>query len=89
VLTLFAVNPTPAPVTRPLDLSAFGDGEQVLTMWTLADSEEEGEPDVTNSFAAPTRVSVAESKQRVTSGKFEYRFPPLSLTVIRLTVKRS
>jgi alpha-L-arabinofuranosidase len=86
VLTLFAVNGTPADVTRPLDLSAFGGGGQEVAVWTLADRRRAGEPDVANSFADPDRVAPVRSSLRVASARFTYRFPALSLTVLRWRV---
>jgi alpha-N-arabinofuranosidase len=83
VVTLFAVNGTRADVTRPLDLSAFGKAGQELAVWTLADRHRAGEPDVTNSFAEPERVSPVRSTLAVSSPRFRCRFPALSLTVLR------
>jgi alpha-N-arabinofuranosidase len=85
-LTLFAVNPTRTETARALDLSAFGKDGQELTVWTLADRQAAGEPDVANSFGDPVRVVPVRSTRRVASARFEYRFPPLSLTVIRWRV---
>ena len=56
-----------------------------MTVWTLGDSKMAGEPDVTNSFGEPTRIDVKQSR-RVgdhCSAKFDFDFPPLSLTVIK------
>jgi alpha-N-arabinofuranosidase len=86
-LTLFAVNATTRDVTRPLDLSAFGEGGQEATVWTLTDTRHAGEPDVANSFAEPDRVVPVETKFRAASARFDYRFPALSLTVIQWRVQ--
>ncbi len=85
-VTLIAVNATLDEVVRPLDFSAFGDRGQEASVWTLADREKVGEPDVTNDFGDPERVSAKPSTFRADGPRFEYRFPPLSLTVIRWTV---
>ncbi len=82
-VTLFAVNATLGEVVRPFDFSAFGDRGQEVFVWTLADRQKAGEPDVTNSFGEPERVAPAASTFRAAGPRFEYRFPPLSLTVIR------
>jgi alpha-N-arabinofuranosidase len=82
-VTLFAVNPSANPVTRPIDFSAFGKNGQEIKVWTLADTQRAGEPDVTNGFDAPERIAPVESTQRVHGSKFDYVFPSLSLTVIR------
>jgi alpha-N-arabinofuranosidase len=87
VLTLFAVNATLHDVTRPLDLSAFGDGAREAAVWTLTDTRHAGEPDVANSFTGPERVRPVESKFKATSPRFAYRFPALSLTVLRWQLK--
>jgi alpha-N-arabinofuranosidase len=86
-LTLFAVNATLEDVTRPLDLSMFGDGAREAEVWTLTDTRHAGEPDVTNSFAEPGRVVPVASNIRAASPRFDYRFPALSLTVLRSRVR--
>jgi alpha-N-arabinofuranosidase len=85
-VTLFAVNATLEDITRPIDLTAFGDQAQEVTVWTLADKKQMGEPDVTNSFAEPERIEPVGSTFKTTSGKFEFRFPALSVTVIQWRV---
>jgi alpha-N-arabinofuranosidase len=87
MLTLFAVNSGPGAISRPLDLSAFGGERRDAEVWTLADSRRAEEPDVTNSFGAPNRVTVVESQIRARAPKFDYKFPAYSLTVIRWKVK--
>ncbi len=85
---LFAVNDGPDVVTRPLDLSAFGRSGQELDVWTLADRDASGEPDVTNSFADPERVSARRSRFEAASPRFAYRFPPFSLSVLTWKVEK-
>jgi alpha-L-arabinofuranosidase len=87
LLTLFAVNPSLEDVTRSVDLSAFGAGGQEAEVWTLADTKRAGEPDVTNSFGEPDRVTPVAGKFRAASARFDYRFPALSLTVLRWKVR--
>jgi len=87
VLTLFAVNPTLRDISRPIDLSAFGDQGQEATVWMLSDTKHAGEPDVANSFADPQRIAPVETKFKATSALFDFRFPSLSLTVIQWKVK--
>ncbi len=83
---LFSVNPTLQEITRPLDLSDFGRGGQEVEVWTLADRQQAGEPDVANSFVDPQRVSVRPSRFRTSGSRFDYCFPALSLTVLRWRV---
>ena len=87
IVTLFAVNACLSDVTRPLDLSAFGDAGQEVKVWTLADRQKAGELDVCNSFGDPERVGVTASRFQAASGRFPYRFPALSLTALRWRVK--
>jgi alpha-N-arabinofuranosidase len=87
-VVLFAVNATTADVTRPLDLSAFGAGGQEVEVWTVADTERAGEPDVTNSFANPERVHTVKSHFNAGGPRFDHRFPALSITVLRWRVPR-
>ncbi len=67
--------------------SVFGEMVHELTVWTLADRKKAGEPDVTNSFGAPERVGVVESKFKAEGGRFEYRFPALSVVVMEWGVR--
>jgi alpha-N-arabinofuranosidase len=85
---LFAVNPGLEDISRPLDFSAFGKEGQEVSVWTLADRERAGEPDVANSFADPERVRPVRSKFRAAGAKFDYRFPALSLSVLEWRVAR-
>jgi alpha-L-arabinofuranosidase len=84
---VFAVNDTLQPITRPLDFSAFhhtGVLGDEINVWTLADSKNTGEPDVTNSFGEPMRVFARQTEiSRRGAPEFPFRFPPLSLTVIK------
>jgi alpha-N-arabinofuranosidase len=88
VVTLFAVNPTLDDVARPLDLSTFGDHGQEIRAWTLADRQKAGEPDATNSFGDPERISPTASKFRADGPRFDYRFPALSMTVLQWKVEK-
>ncbi len=83
MVTIFAVNATLDDVDRPLDFTAFGGGGQTLSVWTLADRHAAGEPDVTNSFGEPERVAAVASRFRADGPRFVYRFPALSVTVLR------
>jgi alpha-N-arabinofuranosidase len=82
-VVLMAANESRAAITRPLDFSAFGQGGPIVDVWTLADTRHAGEPDVTNSFAAPERVRPVRSSFVARAARFEYVFPPLSLSVLR------
>jgi alpha-N-arabinofuranosidase len=85
-VVLFAVNPSLQDITRPLDQSAFGGDGQEVEVWTLADGRQAGEPDAANNFADPERIRVRSSRFRTSGARFEYRFPALSLTVLRWQV---
>jgi alpha-N-arabinofuranosidase len=85
---LLAVNPGPDELVRELDLTAFGDGAQEAETWTLRDRKHAREPDAVNSFDEPERIAPDRAQFRASSGRFDYRFPPLSLTVLRWRVQR-
>jgi hypothetical protein len=68
-------------------LTAFGDATQEVEVWTLADRQKAGEPDVSNNFGDPERVAAMASRFKAESGRFTYHFPALSLTVLRWRVK--
>ncbi len=84
---LFAVNDALEPITRPLDFSAFaGDagGAHRVVVWTLSDQKNAGEPDATNNFAEPERIVSRQTEViSPTSPRFSFRFPALSLSVLR------
>jgi alpha-N-arabinofuranosidase len=86
-VVLLAVNDGPEPVSRPLDFSAFGRDGQDVEVWTLEDTRHSGEPDATNGFADPERIAPRRSTFHAAAPKFEYRFPALSLTVVRWRVR--
>jgi len=86
-VVLFVVNDTLSAATCPLDFSAFGSNGQSVAVWTLTDRQHAGEPDVANSFAEPERVVPVQATFRAHAARFDYPFPPLSLTVLRWKVK--
>jgi alpha-L-arabinofuranosidase len=87
VVTLFAVNATLEDVVRPVDYSPWGELEDEVATWTLTDRKHAGEPDATNSFGEPERISPVARTYKAGGTKFEYRFPALSLTVLKRIVK--
>lgn len=84
-LTLFAINEQQVPVVRKIDLSALGSPGEA-EVWTLTDRRHAGQPDVSNSFEEPDRVSPVGSRCRLADG---VTLEPLSLTVLRVPVKAS
>jgi hypothetical protein len=80
------VNLTLNEITRPLDFSACGNAGQEVEVIRLTDTKHAGEPDAMNNFAELKRVIPVESKFAASAPKFEYRFAPLSLTVLRWKV---
>ncbi|MCX6924356.1 MAG: hypothetical protein NT154_14250 [Verrucomicrobia bacterium] len=82
-LTIFAVNDTGDEIARTLDLTGLRLASQKASVWTLADRERAGEPDVSNSFDQPERVIPVRSKAHIRSATLDYAFPALSLTVLR------
>ena len=87
-LALFVVNDTTGEIGRTIDLSPFGDiAGQKIAVWTLADRDRAGEPDVTNNFEDPQRVVARESSLGAAGTRFDHTFPPLSLTVLKCRVR--
>ena len=87
-VVLLSANPDVNDVALKLDLTAYLDGPQQIATWTLHDRKQAGEPDAVNSFDEPERVAVDQSSLRVTSGRFDYTFPALSVTALRVPVSR-
>jgi alpha-L-arabinofuranosidase len=90
---LLAVNDSQNAISRPLDFSAFAPGARAdvpaVEVWKLGDTRNAGERDVTNSFGEPERIAPRRSTFQPASARFEYRFPPLSLTVLRWRIRAS
>ena len=84
-VTLFAVNDGLQKCPRALDFSAFGSRPRSASVWTLSDRQCAGEPDVSNSFDDPERIGPVRRNLRLSSPRFSYDFPALSLTVLRLS----
>ena len=87
VVSLFCVNQSLTDIVRPVDLTAFGNGRREIEIWSLADRDRATEPDVSNSFADPERITAKSNKFAAESGRFNYSFPALSLTVLRWHVR--
>jgi alpha-L-arabinofuranosidase len=85
---LFAINDSTEDIERDIDLAAFRPRERTASVWTLADKRRAGEPDVANSFSEPERVAPVLSKLDVGGTSIRYRFPRLSVTVIRWPVEK-
>jgi alpha-L-arabinofuranosidase len=85
-VVLFGVNDGREALARPLDFSAFGNQGQDLQICTLGDTKQTGEPDVSNSFTEPERIAPRQSVFKATAPRFDYIFPPLSLTVLKWRV---
>jgi alpha-N-arabinofuranosidase len=88
-VVLMAVNSGLSAVARSLDFSAFARGRGPIPsveVWTLDDTKDAGEPDVTNSFAEPERIVPRRSTFTPASATFDFRFPRLSLNVLRFVV---
>jgi alpha-N-arabinofuranosidase len=82
-LTVFFVNQSTTDQTRQLDLTQFGVKAKTIQVWTLRDRAQTGEPDAVNSFQDPVRISPRQSSITMQSGRVSYKFPGLSLTVMR------
>ncbi len=85
-VTLFVVNNQRFQCNATIDLTPFGSLEKTIHVWTLMDTQQAGQRDVTNSFDEPERVRPVPSTVSVESAKFDYTFPPLTLTVLKCPV---
>jgi alpha-L-arabinofuranosidase len=83
-IAIFAVNPAIEPVSRTLDLSALAPLKKSLQVWTLADTLGAGERDAANDWRQPDRIRAESGHVAMSGAKITYRFPPLSLTVLKM-----
>lgn len=87
-VTVLAVNSGMEDLDRVIDLSAFGSAARDVKVWTIADRDNGGEPDVTNSFGDPARVRTVASLLHSGLGmQLHYRFARLSITCFQFDVK--
>ncbi|HVT79157.1 MAG TPA: alpha-L-arabinofuranosidase C-terminal domain-containing protein [Phycisphaerae bacterium] len=77
------INRLAQPQTATLDL-AHASVEATAKVTTLAGTR----PQDNNSLEAPTRIVPVDKEINNASAKFDYAFPPYSLTVIRLKAKK-
>jgi alpha-N-arabinofuranosidase len=82
-LSLFAVNQTTEARDRTVDLTALGPLDKNVLVWMLADTQGAVERDAANSWREPDRIRVEPGKATLDGSKFVYRFPPLSLAVLK------
>jgi alpha-L-arabinofuranosidase len=85
---LFVVNNVRLERKISIDVSEFGPVEKTAQTWMLMDTLQAGERDVTNSFEEPNRVRPIAKTICIESGKLDYMFPALSLTVLECQVKK-
>jgi alpha-N-arabinofuranosidase len=86
-LSLFVVNCTTELQPRTLDLGALAPLDPSVQVWTLADTAASGERDAANDWRQPDRIRVVARNAALDGAKLVYRFPPLSLVVLK--VKRN
>jgi len=82
-VTLFAVNFTNQAWSRTVDLGALAPLDQTVQVWTLADTTGAGERDAANDWREPDRIRVERTRTELAGAKLAYRFPPLSLVVLK------
>jgi alpha-N-arabinofuranosidase len=82
-VTLFVVNQTTVAHDRTIDLSALAPLHETVQVWTLADTNRAGERDALNSWREPDRIRAQPGKATLEGSKLAYRFPPLSLVVLK------
>jgi alpha-L-arabinofuranosidase len=83
-LALFVVNQTNQAHSRTIDLAALAPLDEIVQVWTLADTNGAGERDAVNSWREPDRIRITPGKTTLAGAKLAYRFPPLSLVVLKV-----
>ena len=86
-IALFAINPTTESQLRTLDLAVWAPLNRSAQVWTLADTMGAGERDAANDWRRPDRIRTEPGNTALDGAKLAYRFPPLSLTVLKMQRK--
>jgi alpha-N-arabinofuranosidase len=86
-LRIFAVNSTPDPLPRRFLLDGFPQGAAGGTVITLEDRQHGGTAEVMNSRDNPQRIALATRPAQMRGKQFEFTFPPLTLTLMELSVQ--
>jgi alpha-L-arabinofuranosidase len=82
-VALFVVNHTSQPQSRTLNLSALAPLCENVEVWTLADTADAGERDAVNGWRQPDRIRTEPGRAVLDGAKLAYRFPRLSLSVLK------
>jgi alpha-L-arabinofuranosidase len=83
-IALFAVNPTTETESRTLDFAGPAPLDRKVQVWTLADTLASGERDAANDWRHPDRIRTQPGETVLNVATLAYRFPPLSLTVLKI-----
>ena len=86
-LSLIVVNPQGKPVVKAVNASAFRRVQPTAAVWTIADADQAGDIEATNSFERPERIAARASRLENAGAKFSYTFPAYSVTLIRLSIQ--
>jgi len=86
-LSLIVVNPQGKAVTKAINAPAFRQVGPTATVWTIADADNAGDPEATNSFERPERIAARASTLEKAGPEFPYTFPAYSVTLIKLVVR--
>jgi len=88
-VSFFVVNDGLEAIPATIDAAGLGIAGGAVRVTTLTDRDGAGEPDVTNTFDRPDRVTPATARARAVGSRIAHTFPSLSLTLLEWKAERS
>ena len=86
LVRLYAVNPTPAPLTTHFNLEGFPARVAGGRIYTLEDHHHAGTAEVMNSRDDPQRISIISRPAEFRENQFDFTFEPFTVTLLELTI---
>jgi alpha-N-arabinofuranosidase len=86
-LRIYAVNSTVDPLPRNFQLEGFKGKVAGGTAYTLEDHAHAGTAEVMNSRDGPERISLRSQPAKLNGERFEFTFPPLTVTLLELELR--
>lgn len=86
-LSVIVVNHRAKTVAKTLRIRALSSVQPNANVWTVADADDARDPEATNGFQQPDRITCRATTLADAAKDFSYSFPALSVTLIQLVAR--